>query len=333
MTYERTRFISSFTLILGIVACGGEPSMAPVSATAPATDERILNASLTMSDGTPVPVHITDTVTTSIPLVSGGVIGGVAAGADGSIYSANFEEGVWRVAPDGKTILLNDEFSNASGNFALANGDLLQADYVTNQIFRIRPDGERELFAEENLDGPVGITQLHDGSFLVANHRGKFLARVPGAGGRAEVLLRDERMQEPNGVTIDSDGNAYISDLDTGTVLRWRPGGTLEELAHLPGRGNAHAAIANGALYVNKIWDHVIYRVDLETGAYGIVTGNGRAGYTDGPTGVATIEEPNGIASTKDGTAVYFNTHRGQMFEAPGEIILRRLQLDGTASD
>lgn len=326
MIHKSTGWFAVSMFVVGLAACG-EPSMPPVSATAPATDKRILNASLTMSDGAPVPVHITDTITTSTPLVSGGVIGGVAVDADGNIFSTNFEKSVWRVSPEGATTLLNDEFTNASGNFALANGDLLQADYITNQIYRITPDGKRELFAAEGLDGPVGITQLHDGSLIVANHRGEFLARVLETGGSAEVVLRDARMQEPNGVTIDSDGNVYISDLGTGTVFRWRPGGELDELARLPGRGNAHAAIANGALYVNKIWDHVIYRVDLETGAYGIVTGNGHAGYTDGPTGVATIEEPNGIASTKDGTTIYFNTHRGQMFEPPGEIILRRLRL------
>ena len=84
---------------------------------------------------------------------------------------------------------------------------------------------------------------------------------------------------------------------------------------------------AGGALYVNKIWDHVIYRVDLETGAYGIVTGNGRAGYDDGPTGTATIEEPNGIATNAAQDVVYFNTHRGAMGDGRGLVILRRLVL------
>ena len=90
---------------------------------------------------------------------------------------------------------------------------------------------------------------------------------------------------------------------------------------------------AGGALYVNKIWDHVIYRVDLETSAYGIVAGNGRPGYDDGPTGVATIEEPNGIASTAARDVVYFNTHRGIMFGDTGLVILRRMILpdDGSA--
>ena len=103
------------------------------------------------------------------------------------------------------------------------------------------------------------------------------------------------------------------------------PDGTLHEHAELPGKGNAHNVVANGALYVNKIWDHVIYRVELDSGAYGIVSGNGRAGYDDGLTGVSTIEEPNGIAASTDGQTVYFNTHRGAMYDTPSYIVLREL--------
>ncbi len=55
--------------------------------------------------------------------------------------------------------------------------------------------------------------------------------------------------------------------------------------------------------------------------------GNGRAGYEDGPTGTATIEEPNGIATNASRDAVYFNTHRGAMGDGRGLVIMRRLVL------
>jgi sugar lactone lactonase YvrE len=260
-------------------------------------------------------------------MISTGAIGGLSVDSAGNIYSTNFHTSIWKVTPGGEVSLVNNEFTNASGNYALAGGDLLQADYVDNVIYRIAPDGTRTKFAEGGLDGPVGIMQNHDGDFIVANYRGQFLARVSADGGAAEVVLRDERLTGPNGVAIDPEGNMYIADLNSGIVFKWAPGSKLLELAELPGKGNAHNAIANGALYVNKIWDHVIYRVELDTGAYGIVSGNGRAGYEDGPTGVATIEEPNGIAVAPDGETVYVNTHRGLMFEEPGAVILRRLRV------
>ena len=139
--------------------------------------------------------------------------------------------------------------------------------------------------------------------------------------------MEDPNLQGPNGVTFDPDGNVYIADLEHGKVLKWTPEGALVVLTELPGKGNAHNVYANGALYVNKIWDHVIYRVELDTGAYGIVAGNGRPGYQDGVTSIATIEEPNGIAANRAGDTVYFNTHRGLMYEEPGRVVLRRLRL------
>ena len=302
-------------------------ALPPVEETAPSEDPLILDAADTMSDGTPVPAHMTETVETSIPMPSYGLVGGVTVDGDGNVFSTNFHPHVWRVAPDGTATLLSTEFKNASGNYALENGDLLQADYTENSIYRVKPDGSRSLFAEGGLDGPVGITQRASGDFIVANPRGKFLARIPEEGGEATVVLRDDRLQEPNGVTIDPGGNIYIADLKSGIVFKWMPNGELAELAHLPGKGNAHNVYANGALYVNKIWDHVIYRVELDSGAYGIVTGNGRPGYDDGPTGTATIEEPNGIAASRDGTVIYFNTQRGLMFQQPGLVILRRLRV------
>ena len=171
----------------------------------------------------------------------------------------------------------------SSSALVLENGDLLQGEWTENRIYRIKPDGTRSIFAEGGLDGPVGIVQRPSGDFIVANSRGEFLARIPPAGGKAEVALRHEDMAQPNGVTIDSDGNIYVSDLDGGKVFKWMPTGEIVILAELPGKGNAHAVFAGGALYVNKIWDHVLYRVELDTGAFGIVTGNGRAGYQDGP--------------------------------------------------
>lgn len=323
----RSAMLTGIALVAISAASCGAQEMPPVEATRPSQDSRILESDGKMSDGSPIPAHITETVATSIEINSDGVIGGVSVDADGNIYNANFTSSVYRTAPDGTTVLLNDEFASASGNLPLSDGSLLQADWREDRIYRIEPDGTRSLFAEAGLDGPVGMLQRPNGDIIVANHKGPYLTRVPETGGAAEVVLRHEKMTQPNGVTQDDEGNIYIADLGTGIVLKWTPEGEVIELAELPGSGNAHNVVAGGALYVNKIWDHVVYKVDLETGAFGIVTGNGYAGYEDGPTGVATIEEPNGIATNAARDVVYFNTHRGTMGEPPGRVVLRRLVL------
>jgi len=319
--------VLAFLIGSGALSACEPKGIAPVEDTKPSADSRILQAPPTMSDGSPIPQHGTETVATSMELMSDGLVGGMSVDAQGNIYNTNFRESVWRTAPNGETIQLNGEFTSASGNFALENGDLLQGEWTENRIYRIKPDGTRWIFAEGGLDGPVGIVQRPNGDFIVANSRGEFLARIPPEGGSGEVALRHEAMTQPNGVTIDAEGNIYVSDLDGGKVFKWLPTGEVVILAELPGKGNAHAVFADGALYVNKIWDHVVFRVELDTGAFGIVTGNGRAGYQDGPLGVATIEEPNGIATNAAKKVVYFNTHRGAMFGGEGRVIIRKLVL------
>ena len=244
-----TRLIPLILLIALAGACSGDGTMAPVSATAPSKDQRILDTPTTMSDGSSVPPHVTDTVTTSQPLFSTGVIGGVSVDNAGNIYSANFAQQVVRVATDGTATVLSAEFVNASGNLPLAGGDLLQADYKENKIYRLRPDGQREVFSDAGLDGPVGMVSLADGTILVANHRGKFLAQVAAGGGPATEVLRDERMTAPNGVALGPGGEVYIADLATGKVLRWKPGTPLDVVTELPGRGQcAQCLCQRGAL-------------------------------------------------------------------------------------
>ena len=63
------------------------------------------------------------------------------------------------------------------------------------------------------------------------------------------------------------------------------------------------------------------------------MSGTGRAGYDDGPIGVATIEEPNGIATNAARDAVYFNTHRGAMGGGEGLVIIRKLVISMGAGD
>ena len=322
------RIPAIFLGLLVLSACD-QDNLPAVEATQPSKDQRILESNGLMSDGSMVVPHETTTIDTTIPIVSTGVIGGLSVDADGNIYNANFHSSVWRTSPDGTTVLLSDEFTNVSGNFPLADGNVLQADFKENKIYRVSADGNRAVFSESGLEGPVGIVQLFNGDFVVANYRGKFLALVPENGGPAKVVLRDERLQGPNGVTIDPEGNIYIADLESPVVFKWTPDGELIEVAELPGDGNAHNVYANGSLYVNKIWDHVVYKVDLATGAYGIVAGNGHPGYEDGLTGASTIEEPNGISASHDGKLVYFNTHRGEMFGEEGLIIVRKLEIPG----
>ncbi len=310
-----------------VTACGGQTQLPPIEDTRPSTDQKILNDAGLMSDGKPVPPHTTTTVATSVELVSDGLIGGIGVDAEGNIYAADLGSHIWKIAPDGQTTLFSDDFNDPSGMLVLPNGDILQSEWTNNRIYRISPDGSRQLFSSANLNGPVAIVQRPVGDFVVANSRGKFLARVPRDGGDAEVILQDDRITQPNGLAIDPAGNIYIADLDSAVVIRWSVDGVLSPVTELPGRGNAHYVYANDMLYVNKIWDHAVYVVDPSTGAFGLVAGTGQPGYKDGISGVATLEEPNAIAVAADGKTVYVNTHRGRMGRnQTARMIVRKLR-------
>ena len=96
--------LTSLALLVGLAslsACG-RGGMPPVDATKQSEDPLILNASPTMSDGSPIPEHRTETVQTSIELISDGLIGGMSVDAHGNIYNTNFRESVWRTAQTAK---------------------------------------------------------------------------------------------------------------------------------------------------------------------------------------------------------------------------------------
>ena len=300
--------------ILVLTSCSGEQTvgMPPVDETRPSFDQRILEDVAKLSNGQPTPIHTTSTLETTLELTSDGLIGGMSIGRDGTIYAADLGSHIWKITPSGAATLFSAEFQDPSGNFILEDGDILQSEWTNNRIYRISPDGSRTLFSEKNLNGPVGIVQLPDGGFIVANSRGKYLARVPAEGGDAEIVLKDDRITQPNGVTRDPEGNIYIADLDSGHVFRWGVDGSVTSIVELPGNGNAHNVFADGVLYVTKIWDHVVYMVDPDTGVYGIVSGTGQPGYEDGVNGRSSLEEPNSIAVSPSGD-LYINTHRGRM--------------------
>ena len=322
--------LSGLMVFLTISGCSGKSNELPaVTETRPSQDERVLNPEPLMSDGLPITPYITSTLTTSQTLISDGLIGGMTIDKYGNIYVADLGSHIWKIDPTGNTELFSSEFEDPSGNLALPDGSILQSEWTKNRIYKIAPDGSRTLFSEKNLNGPVAIVQRPDGDFIVANSRGKFLARVPQNGGDAEIVLRDERITQPNGVTIDSMANIYIADLDSGNVFKWTPKGELSSLVELPGRGNAHNTYYNGMLYVTKIWDHVIYQVNPMTGAYGIISGTGVAGYGDGMVGISTIEEPNSITVDPNKQALYFNTHRGRMGRSQtAHIVVRKLSVN-----
>lgn len=267
----------------------------------------------------------TDTFETTGERIPGtGRIGGIAADRFGYLYVANFDLGVWRISPGGQVSQLADGLYGSSGNVVASNGDLLQGNWLANSIVRIDRTGRVHPFVSQGLDGPVGLTIVPNGEIYVVNSRGSYVARVSADGSEVSEFLRHELISEPNSIVSDGDGNLYVVNLGNTSVLKVTSSAEVEEIARLPGQGNAHVALGpDGALYVTKIWDHVVLRVQMD-GSYEVVSGNGLEGFRDGAPGESMIAFPNGI--TASGGTLYFNNLEGDMENGEdGTIVVRSL--------
>jgi sugar lactone lactonase YvrE len=273
--------------------------------------------------------HFVDTVALSAELESLGGIGGLSVDGVGNLVMANFDRYVWRISPDGDVEVLAANFAAASGNTVLRNGDILQADFDRQTITRLRlADGALELFSDAGFDGPVGLEEGRDGEIYVANFSGGYIARVPAAGGPAEVFARYDGMNNPNSIVRHPSGDFYVADLRSPTLFRISAQGEVTEFVTLPGQANGHVTIADGALYVTQLMDHRIIRVELD-GTFTTAAGTGDRGFDDSGDSPATVSYPNGIVADAGGRLVYFNSHRGVMRGGEhGDILLRRVRIE-----
>ena len=266
--------------------------------------------------------HIVETLPYEIP--GTGRIGGVTVDGYGYLYVANQDEGIWKIHPSGDVeLFVRGLYGSASGTM-LRNGELLHTSYGNDQIVRVERDGTVHPFVTEGLEGPVGLVTATDAIFTV-NAKSNWVAKVS-MDGQVSEFARDERLRQPNGITVDREGNLYVVNLGNTLVLKITPAGEISEVASLPGTANGHVAFAGGALYVTQIWENVVLRVEMD-GTYQVVAGDGtlRAG---AGTSERSMPFPNGITASRRGDAVYFNTLEGNMVNGdPGVIRVHKLHL------
>ncbi len=266
--------------------------------------------------------HITETMSYNGEIVATGRIGGILMDNYGYLYVANQDEGLWKIYPSGEVKLFAEGFYGSGSGAALRNGDVLWSSFRADKIFRIERDGTVHLFADEGLDGPVGIAVTRRGDIYSVNYRSSYISHIT-PDGEVTEFVRDDRFDGPNSISADQDGNLYVVNLGNTLVLKVTPDGDISEIAKLPGTANAHVAVVGDVLYVTQIWSHVVLRVEMN-GNYEVVAGNGTMGVEDGPTGTSTVRYPNGI--TVGAGTVYINTLRGDMIAGhPGIIDVRAI--------
>lgn len=236
-----------------------------------------------------------------------GGVGGVAVDRAGNVYSADFMDTVWRIRPDGRVEKFADGLYGPSGNVVDPQGFLFQANFHGNYVVRIDRHGQAAIWVEEGLAGPVGLALDADGALYVNNCRSNTVSRI-GPDRVARTFADSDLFNCPNGLTIGPDSSLYVVNFSDGRMLRVDRQGQVSLFATIPGGGNGHVAVARGAFYVTAFQTNRIYRVTMD-GTVAHMAGTGGFGEVDGAPMEAAFTFPNGIAAGPAGDRLYVSDY------------------------
>ena len=109
-------------------------------------------------------------------------------------------------------------FSAPSGLTFDRNGNLYIANFVTNTIDRLSPDGNKSQFSSGiNLKGPIGLICDDDNNIYVANYLAGTVTRINPAG-IAQVIVSG--LKKPYYLAMNKEGNLFVSQQEDNTIVR-----------------------------------------------------------------------------------------------------------------
>ena len=247
---------------------------------------------------------------------------GIAADSAGNIYIADTENGTIRKITTSGFV---STFAGLAGNYGSADGGA-NARFFGPQ--GIAADSAGQLFVADTANStirkvtPAGIVSTFAGSAGIPNS-------LDGAGGSA-------RFFHPEGLTVDSGGNVYVSDTWNHTIRKITSGGTVSTLAGLAGyfgaangtnskaRFNRPSGITidgAGNLYVADTLNHTIRKVTPSGDVSTLAGLPGAWGSADGSNTTARFYLPQGIALSPAGDLYVGDS---------GNQTLRKVSLLGT---
>ncbi|MBR5116293.1 MAG: hypothetical protein IK096_04430, partial [Lachnospiraceae bacterium] len=135
-------------------------------------------------------------------------------------------------------------------------------------------------------------------------------------------------IEQPMGLASDAAGNLYLSDAESGTILRVTEGGLAESILSGLSRPTGLFVYGN-VLYIAESGANRILR--WQNGEQEVVAGTGERGDTDGDAMSATFAAPQGIAVDDDGTIYVADTVNGAIRRiADGQVVTILAQQNDT---
>jgi sugar lactone lactonase YvrE len=287
-------------------------------------------------------------------LAAGFVAGALAvAVVAGLVYSRN--SAGFHNSPGGTENASAARLISPEGLAVGPDGAVYVSDYLTNRVFRLRPDGSLVVVAgggvnsdgpatKANLAHPAGLAFDVQGRLYIADNLGGAIRRIDSRGTISTVVALGTGttiLNGPTGLAFDNAGVLYIGDFG-GELLELDPNGNLSSLdtsalpkpALFPGylafdsSGNLYVAdrapVQGGGIYSPGPGGGCrIVRLTPDR-KFNVVAGTGTCGFSGdgGPATKAQLDDPNGIAFDSAGN-LYFsdaNNHRIRRVDAKGII-------------
>lgn len=113
------------------------------------------------------------------------------------------------------------DFSGPTGIAVSPTGNLFVANYSKNIIEQLMPNGTKQVYAKEGINGPVGLA-YHAGrkELFVANYLGNSITRIT-ADGKSTTMISN--LKKPYYLRLDPINNyLYVSEQESNTVSRIR---------------------------------------------------------------------------------------------------------------
>ena len=212
-------------------------------------------------------------------------------------------------------------FSSPSGVAVDSGSNVYVADTVNNVIRMITPGGVVSTLAGSGVSGTLN-----------------------GTGTAAQFGY-------PKAVAVDSGSNVYVVDETNGLIRKVTPGGVVTTIAGIAGSYGSQDGVGSSAqfyfptgiavdsgtnLYVTDQGNQTIRRITLSSGTWTVSTIgsiSGSTGSIDGLGGNARFYQPNGIASSSNGTLFVadmynYRVSQGTLVNAP--VITSALTATGT---